>query len=167
MQTQKQSSHPMVSQTVNNTTLWIGHSPADPTDHFAGQVFKSPLEGLINNIQVYSTAVNRPGEILMTLREFDSHKKLWGTAIGTTSRFLQLGENKRWIRFGLETVVLQKDVPYGFILQTNDALIGIGEAATATKNPFDFGYEWSGDSNNVKGHFFTYFSLAFKVEMSA
>jgi hypothetical protein len=167
MQTQQHSSHPVLSQTENNTTLWIGHSPADPTDHFGGQIFKLPVEGLINTIQVYSTAVNQPGEILLTLREFDSNNKLWGTIIGNASRFLQLGENKRWVRFGMDPVALQKDISYGFILQTNDALVGIGEAATATKNPFDFGYEWNADSNNIQGHYFTYFSLAFKVEMVA
>ena len=167
MQTSKHSSHPILSQTENNTTLWIGHSSADPTEHFGGQIFKSPAEGLVNNIQVYSSAVYQPGEISLTLHEFDTASKTWGPSIGNASRFLQLGDNKQWIRFGLEPVALQKDVTYGFRLQTNNALIGLGEAATGNKKPFNFGYEWNGDSNNAKGHFFTYFSLAFKVEMIA
>ena len=167
MQTSKHSSHPILSQTENNTTLWIGHSPTDPTDHFAGQIFKCPSGGLVNNIQIYSSTVNQPGEISLTLHEFDTASKTWGPSIGNSSRFFQLGDNKQWIRFGLEPVAMKKDVTYGFRLQTNDALIGIGEAATGNKKPFNFGFEWNGDSNNAKGNFFTYFSLAFKVEMYA
>jgi hypothetical protein len=167
MQTEKHSSHPLLSQTENNSTLWIGHLQTDPTDHFAGQIFKCPAEGLVNNIQVYSSTVHQPGEMQLTLHEFDTITKTWGPAIGNASRFLQLGDTARWIRFGLQPVSLKKEIMYGFRLQTNDALIGIGEAATGNKKPFNCGYEWNGDSNNAKGHFFTYFSLAFKVEMCA
>jgi hypothetical protein len=167
MQTEKHSSHAILSQTENNSTLWIGHLQTDPADHCAGQIFKCPAEGLVNNIQVYSSAVHHPGEINLTLHEFDTITKTWGPAIGNASRFLQMGDTARWIRFGLQPVLLRKEVTYGFRLQTNDALIGIGEAATANKKPFNFGYEWNGDSANAKGHYFTYFSLAFKVEMCA
>ena len=80
---------------------------------------------------------------------------------------LQRGDDAKWIRFKLQPVSLRRDFVYGFRLQTNNALIGIGEAATGTKDPFTFGHEWSGDSKNMQGHFFTYFSLAFKVELCA
>ena len=169
MEPMKHSSHPrpVLTQTENNTTLWIGHLQSDPTDHFAGQTFKCPAEGLLNNIQVYSSAVQNPGELLMTLHEFDSTTKTWGPAIADSTLTLHKGDDARWVRFELQPVPLRKDITYGFRLQTKNAMIAIGEAASGTKRPFTFGHEWNGDSENLIGHFFTYFSLAFKVELCA
>jgi hypothetical protein len=169
MKTTKHDSQrrPLLTQTQNNTTLWIGHLQTDPTDHFAGQTFKSPSDGLLDNIQVYSSAVQQPGEISLTLHEFDNKTKTWGSSIGSSAMELQRGDDAKWIRFKLQPVTLHRDAVYGFRLQTSNALIGIGEAATGTKHPFTFGHEWSGDSKNMQGHFFTYFSLAFKVELCA
>src|SRR5688500_1060397 len=169
METTKHSSHPrpVLTQTQNNTTLWIGHLRSDPNDHFAGQTFKCPSEGLVGNIQVYTSAVNNPGEMSLTLHEFDTASKTWGPSIGHSTLLVQRGDDSKWIRFALQPVSLRKDVTYGFRLQTNDALIGIGEAASGNKDPFTFGHEWSGDSSNKKGHYFTFFSLAFKVELCA
>ena len=167
MQTTKHSSHPILSQTQNNTTLWIGHLQTDLNDHFGGQTFKCPADGLVNNIQVYSSTVQQPGDVALTLHEFDAAAKTWGPAIGDTSMFLQRGDDARWIRFYLPPVSLKKDATYGFRLQTNNAMIGIGEAASHSKQPFTFGHEWNGNSKNAKGHYFSYYSLAFKVEMCA
>ncbi|MFZ1264809.1 MAG: hypothetical protein WAT34_14950, partial [Chitinophagaceae bacterium] len=66
MLTTKNGSHPILSQTRNNTTLWIGHLQTDPHDHFAGQTFKCPVDGLVNNIQVYSSAVHQAGDMALT-----------------------------------------------------------------------------------------------------
>jgi hypothetical protein len=167
MQTTKHSSHPVISQTQNNTTLWVGHLQTDPNDHLAGQTFKCPIEGLVNNIQVYSSTVQQPGDVGLTLHEFDAATKTWGPAIGDASIFLQRGDDTRWIRFYLQPVSLKKDAMYGFRLQTSNALIGIGEAASHSKQPFMFGHEWNADSKNEKGYYYSYFSLAFKVEMCA
>ena len=167
MQTTKLGSHPILSQTQNNTTLWIGHLETDPNDHFGGQTFTCPSDGLVNNIQVYSSTVHQAGDMALTLHEFDTTNKTWGTAIGDATLFLQKGDDARWIRFGLPPVSLKKDMTYGFRLQTDNAMIGIGEAASHSRQPFTFGHEWSGDSANIKGHYFSYFSLAFKVEMCA
>ena len=74
MQTLKKSSHPhpVLSQAQNNTTLWIGHLQTDPTDHFAGQTFNCPAEGQLDNIQLYSAAVQHGGDVVLTLHEFDT-----------------------------------------------------------------------------------------------
>jgi hypothetical protein len=166
METTKHASRPVITQTTNNTTLWIGHLKNDPTDHFAGQTFKCTSEGLLDNIQVYSSAVQSPGELQLTLHEFDIDSKTWGPAIGNSNLVLQKGDDSKWITFELQPVALRKDVTYGFRLTCN-ALIGIGEAASGTKQPFTFGHAWSGDSKDIQGHFFSYFSLAFKVELRA
>ena len=92
---------PILSQTENNTTLWIGHLKTDPNDHFAGQTFTCPADGVVNNIQVYSSTVQQPGDLALTLHEFDKTTKTWGTAIADATRFLQKGDDARWIRYGL------------------------------------------------------------------
>ena len=169
METKTHSSHPrpVITQAEKNTTLWIGHLQSDPNDHFAGQTFNCPAEGQLDNIQVYSTAVHQPGEMSLTLHEFDSDSKTWGPSIGESSLHLETGDDAKWIRFPLNPVSLRKGVTYGFRLQANNALIGIGEAASGTTNPFTFGHEWNADSTDQRGHFYTYFSLAFKVELRA
>lgn len=158
---------PIISQTQNNTTLWIGHLISDPNDHFGGQTFKCPSEGTLDNIQVYSSAVQNPGEVTLTLHEFNPETKTWGPAIGNSILSMQRGDEARWIRFALPPVSLHRDKTYGFRIETHDALIALGEAASGTNQPFTFGHEWNADSKNKQGHFFTYFSLAFKVEMCA
>ena len=167
METTKHASHPrpVLTQTQNNTTLWIGHLQTDPMEHFAGQTFKCPSDGLLDNIQVYSSAVQQPGEMSLTLHEFNNNTKTWGPSIGNSTVGLQRGDDAKWIRFELQPAPLHKDIMYGFRLQTSNALIGIGEAASGNKDPFTFGNEWSADSKDIEGHFFTYFSLAFKVEL--
>jgi hypothetical protein len=167
MQTTQPSSQPVLSQTRNNTTLWIGHLQTDPHDHFAGQTFTCPADGLVNNIQVYSSTVHQPGDVALTLHEFDAGTKTWGPSIGDASMFLQKGDESRWVRFYLPPVALRKDGTYGFRLRTNNAMVGFGEAASHAQQPFTFGHEWNADSKNEEGHYFSYFSLAFKVELCA
>jgi len=167
MQTTNRSNQPILSQTENNTTLWIGHLKPDTNDHIAGQTFKCPSDGIVNNIQVYSSTVQEPGDLALTLHEFDVASQSWGSAIADANMYLQKGDDARWIRFGLAPVELKKDATYGFRLQTENAFIGIGEAASHAKQPFSFGNEWKSDNAGSKGHFYSYFSLAFKVELCA
>lgn len=158
---------PLITQTRNNTTLWIGHLLADPHDHFGGQTFQCPADGTLDNIQIYTSAVSHPGEVFLTLHEFDAAGKTWGPELGRSSVMLNSSHAGCWIRFPLPSVQLHKNHSYGFRLQAPNALIAVGEAASGTQHPFTFGQEWNADSLNEKGHYFTYFSLAFKVEMCA
>lgn len=168
MQSTKHSSHPIISQTENNTTLWVGHHFTDHNDHKAGQIFTCPGDGVVNNIQVYSAAVQQPGDVALTLHEFDEQSKTWGPAIADSKIALERNDAARWIRFNLQPVSLKKNTCYGFRLESDNALVGIGEAASHAKRPFlTGGQEWHGNTRNETGNFFRYFSLAYKVEMSA
>ncbi len=169
MQTTTKSSHPrpVLSQAQNNTTLWIGHLASDPTDHFAGQTFTCPSDGQLDNIQLFSSTVQNAGEILLTLHEFDPASRQWGNALADSKVEISRTDNGKWIQFGLPPVQLKNGSTYGFRVQTNNAMVALGEAATGTRQPFTFGHEWSGDSNDTKGHYYSYFSLAFRVEMRA
>jgi hypothetical protein len=157
---------PVITQAENNTTLWIGHLQTDPTDHFAGQTFRCPSEGQLNNIQVFTSAINKPGHLALTLHEFYPESKEWGPSIANANLSIDHHDESHWVRFELQPVTLRKGATYGFRLHTPDAMVGIGEAASG-QQPFHYGFEWSADSTDQKGQFFSYFSLAFKVEMCA
>jgi hypothetical protein len=159
-------SRPVLTQTQNNTTLWIGHLQTDPTDHFAGQTFICPANGELNNIQVFSAAVQHPGELVLTLHAFDPESKNWGPILASSTREIEKTDEEKWIRFSLPPMPLHKNEIYGFRLHANDAMIAIGEAARGTDNPFT-GEEWHADSKDRNGHYYHYFSLAFKVELCA
>jgi hypothetical protein len=159
-------SHPVITQLQNNTTLWIGHLQTDPTDHFAGQIFSCPADGELNNIQVFSAAVQNPGEMVLTLHAFDAEHKNWGPQLVTATIEVQKSDEEKWIRFNLPPMTLQKNESYGFRLHTNNGMIALGEAAAGIQNPFT-GEEWHADSIDQDGHYYKYFSLAFKVELCA
>jgi len=157
---------PVITQTQNNTTLWIGHLQTDPTEHYGGQTFQCPQSGQLDNIQVYSSAVQYPGEMILTLHQFDEETKQWGPTLGTATVDVQRNDCEKWIRFNLPTMPLSKNETYGFRLHSNNAMIAIGEAAAGVRDPFD-GQEWHADSKDRAGHYYKYFSLAFKIEMCA
>jgi hypothetical protein len=162
----RNQSRPILSQPEKNSTSWIGHMHNDPKDHVAGQTFICPSDGILNNIQVYSTSVHQPGILGMSLHEFDPGSRTWGPAIGNSSLSLQRNDSPCWVRFDLQPISIKKNACYGFRLYSADALVGVGEAAT-NQQPFSFGHEWHADSTEHTGYYFSYFSLAFKVELCA
>ena len=157
----------ILSQTRNNTTTWIGHLQHETLDHLSGQTFKCPDDGYLDNIQVYTTMVQRPGEVLLTLHEFNSDFKNWNPSIAGSTLFVNRKDEGGWLTFPLSNALLIKGRLYGFRLQSHDAMVGIGELARANDEPCTYGQEWNADSNNRAGVFFNWFSLAFKVEMVA
>jgi hypothetical protein len=169
METLTHRSHPrpVITQAENNTTLWIGHLQTDPTDHFGGQTFTCPEAGQLDNIQLYAASVQYPGEIQLTLHEFDASSKTWGPSIGESSVQVQKTDHNKWIRFSLPPLQLKQATTYGFRVLTGNAMIGLGEAACDNQHPFTFGHEWTADSKNQRGYYYSYFSLAFKVELRA
>lgn len=168
MNAQQQGSHPqpLLSQAENNTTLWIGHLHNDATDHFGGQTFTSPEAGPLNNIQLYAASVQHPGEMQMSFHEFDDAKKSWGPSLAECAVHVTGDDQHNWVRFDLPGVFLQQDTTYGFRVHTSNAMIGLGESVCDSQHPFRFGQEWSADSNDQQGQYYSYFSLAFKVEMA-
>jgi hypothetical protein len=169
METMKKATElkPVLTQVQNNTTYWIGHMQSDPINHVAGQTFRCPADGELDNIQVLSSVVQYPGELVLTLHHFDTKNKTWGPALGKSSVKLEKDNVSKWIQFRLQPVKLEKDRTYAFRLQTPNAYVAIGEAATVKAKPFTYGQEWTASSDDKIGHYFTYFSLAFKVELRA
>lgn len=157
----------ILSQTRNNTTTWIGHLQNETLDHFSGQTFKCPDDGILDNIQVYASMIQRAGEVQLTLYQFENNAKNWNHSVTAASVLVSTKDEGDWITFMLPHVLLSKDKTYGFRLESNNAMLGIGEWARDNHEPCSFGQEWNADSNNKDGVFFTWFSLAFKVEMIA
>jgi hypothetical protein len=169
METFNTGSHPrpVISQAKNNTTLWIGHLQSDPTDHYGGQTFTCPSDGQLDNIQLYASAIQYPGEVRLTLHEFNPETKTWGPSLAESSLEVKKDDNDKWIRFHLSSLQLNRASTYGFRVHTSNGMIGLGEAACDNQDPFTFGHEWNADSVNQRGHYYSYFSLAFKVELRA
>lgn len=158
---------PVLTQTDSNTTLWIGHSQTDPADHYGGQTFVCPAEGRLDNIQLFATAVPVAGELLLTLHAFDTKQRSWGPVLAQTSRLVNADDRNNWLSFSMPDIALEKGLCYGFRIQARKGLVALAEAACDNKHPFGFGQEWSADSLNQQGHYYSFFSLAFKVEMRA
>jgi len=158
---------PVLTQTASNTTLWVGHSQTDPADHYGGQTFVCPTQGQLDNIQLFATAVPVAGELLLTLHAFDAEQRSWGPVLAQVSRVVDADDRDNWLSFSMPAIALEKGRCYGFRIQARKGLVALAEAACGNKHPFSFGQEWSADSFNQQGHYYSFFSLAFKVEMRA
>ena len=162
------SLRPVVEQTTNNATSWIGHRPGDNKEIVSGQTFFAPASGAVGTIEVFSSMVTQPGKVVMTLHSFDTEQKKWGPSIGTTSVNLIYSDSGKWISFNIPSAQLDKGKTYGFKLESPDSYIGVGEAAgVAKKPPFTSGQEWRFTAANQGGVSYNYFSLAFKIGLRA
>ncbi|MCX6316029.1 MAG: hypothetical protein NTW29_01960 [Bacteroidetes bacterium] len=167
MKTMPRNSRPLLSQTHNNMTLWVGHLKQDPYDHLAGQTFACTSDGKLNNIQVYSSAVTKAGELELSIHEFDHHAQTWGPSLAESRLNVAKDDELHWLSFNLDAVELIKGREYAFRLSTENGLFGIGEAVSNAHHPFLFGQAWSSHAAESPGSFYKYFSLAFKVELCA
>lgn len=157
-----------VEQVTNNTTNWIGHRTSNDKGRITGQTFISPGDGDLQAIEIFPAAVTRPGKIIMTLHHFDLHQKSWGPALGSSTIDINTKEAGKWLAFDMKGMHLDKGKAYGFRLQSPDTYIGVGEAAGShQKPPFGEGKEWQFTEGKAEGRAFSYFSLAFKVDMRA
>ncbi|MEO7263281.1 MAG: hypothetical protein ABIW38_00140 [Ferruginibacter sp.] len=158
----------IVEQRTNNTTSWIGTYPGLSNNIAKGQTFISPSEAEVETIEVFSSFVTDPGQILLTLHNFDPENKNWGPSIGSSSIEIKKSDTGKWLAFNLPRLHLAKGKSYGFKLQSTDSFIGVGEAAGSHHQPpFSSGQEWKFNGNNTQGDSFSYFSLAFKVGLRA
>lgn len=158
----------VVQQVTNNTTAWMGHRLQPSEDLIAGQTFTCPAEGDVETIEIFSSLVIRPGHAQMTLHSFDPDTKKWGPVLLSSSVDIDKNDSGKWIAFPQNGLHLQKGNSYGFRLQSDDMLLGIGEAAGVSAAPqFTGGQEWIAASSDQQGKYFNYLSLAFKVGMRA
>ena len=158
----------VIAQINNNTTSWIGHHKFDNKDIVGGQTFVATSEEDLEAIEVLPTAVATPGNVLMTLHNYDVQLKSWGPVLGSANVDFNHADNGKWKSFKLPGLHLVKGKAYGFRLEGQNAYIGMGEAAgSAQIPPLNNGEEWQFTNNDEKGNSFSYFSLAFKIDVRA
>jgi hypothetical protein len=157
----------VTQQTTNNATSWVGHSK-DHKEISSGQTFIANAEGDLETIEVFSNIVSQPGKVKLTIHSFDPNFKTWGATLGTSNIALEKSDTGKWLSFKIPALHLDKGKVYGFKLESHDCYMGVGEAAGSSKNPpFVDGQEWRFLNNNSAGDSFSYFSLVFKIGLTA
>lgn len=158
----------VVEQITNNTTSWIGKSLGENKNRMSGQTFICPAEGELDCIEIYSAHISNEGPVDLTIHSFDDDKKDWGPVLGTSTVEFNRNNTGKWIPFPLNGLYLQKGKSYGFRLKSETGLVGVGEAAGFYNHlPYMDGKEWNATSDDLLGNYYTYLSLAFKVELRA
>ncbi|MDF2383787.1 hypothetical protein JMG10_20065 [Nostoc ellipsosporum NOK] len=138
-------------QPVFNTVLWIGHLSEQDGGHAGGQVFTNPSDGVLHSIRVYADIIPQPGLLRMSFHCFDDDPQVWGTPVAEAEVQVQARDSRRWIRFVLPPLQLTDKKKYGFQLHSADAMIGLGEAAGNSFNPFNAGAAWKAGAPGRKG----------------
>lgn len=168
METNQSNLKAIVQQTANTTTSWIGHTHGETKSRMGGQTFTCPSAGKIDAIEVVLTHITNDGPIDLTIHSFDAENNTWGQELGTSTVEFTRRDTGKWVAFPLNGIQLQKGMTYGFRLKCEAGLIGIGEAAGSVDHlPFTGGQEWMSTTEDKRGSFYTYLSLAFKVGLRA
>lgn len=161
----KSAGKPSIEQVTNNATSWLGHHPKDNKDIARGQTFVAHTEGDVSAIEIYTNIVTRPGQVMLTIHNYDPQKKSWGPALGSSALDMNQSHAGKWVAFDIPATHLSKGSSYGFRLESHDSFIGVGEAAGSATQPQFEGQEWRFTNDNQKADSYSYFSLAFKVGM--
>jgi hypothetical protein len=170
MKTKEENAHlkVVVQQVNSNTTAWMGHRHKDGMDVIAGQTFICPSEGDLDAIEILPTLVIKAGHAQMTIHAFDPVAKKWGPVLHSSSIEIHKKDAEKWVAFPQTGLHLDKGGIYGFQLQSKDMFIGIAEAAGShMQPPYSGGQEWIAYTDDKPGKYFSYLSLAFKVDLRA
>jgi hypothetical protein len=158
----------VVQQIANNTTSWIGHISGESKNRVSGQTFTCPDEGDLDCIEIFSSHVTNDGPVDLSIHVFDAETKTWGAFLASSKVEFSRSSTGKWISFPFNGIHLQKGKAYGFRLKSDAGLVGVGEAATSVNQLlYPDGQEWIASSENQPGNFYSYLSLAFKIEMRA
>lgn len=161
------STKAIIEQITTNTITWIGHSNGDNKDIIGGQTFVAPQDVDLEAIEVFTDIVSIPGNVQMTVHSFDSQLKSWGPVLGSAKVDFNKTDNGKWVSFNMPGLHLNKGKEYGFRLESAHSFIGMGEAVGSHQKPPFIGQEWKFTNNDQKGHSYSYFSLAFKIDARA
>lgn len=158
----------VVQQITNNTTSWIGQHNGEKANRISGQTFTCPTEGDLDCIEVLSTHVAHKGAVDLSIHTFNPENRCWGPELGSSTVEFNRSNTGKWISFPLKGLHLQKGMTYAFRLKSENALVGVGEAAGSVNHKsFNVGQEWVSTSDEQPGYYFNYMSLAFKVDLRA
>lgn len=142
---------------------WIGYSPGDRQEHFAGQTFECPQDARIDFVEIYLATVLHSGILQMSLHEFDRKEETWLPPFRVCEYSLHEWQRENWIRFLFEPLRLEAGKTYGFKLAARNMLVAVADAATDNTDFFHHGREWNSETKDQGGRYFQYFSLVFRV----
>ncbi|MFZ1784925.1 MAG: hypothetical protein WAU23_06945 [Ferruginibacter sp.] len=101
------------------------------------------------------------------MHEFDAKRQVWGVIMATSE--IEFGKNNagKWVSFPISKLPLKQGSTYGFQLKSDTVFIGVGESAgSGMKFSCNGGQEWLSTDKDAAGIYYTYLSLAFKVELA-
>ncbi len=156
-----------VQQTINNSTGWIGHLPGEKKEIVRGQTFVAEQEGDLEAIEILPNMISDNGYVRMSLHTFDALENKWGPALDASVLQVDASDTGKWIAFDMHGLHLDRGKTYGFRMESDHGCIGVAEAAwSASQPPQNKGQEWAFvDDGN--GDAYSYYSLAFKVDLRA
>ncbi len=156
-----------IQQTINNSTGWIGHLPGDKKEIIKGQTFVAEQEGDLESIEILTNMITDNGSVKMSLHTFDALENSWGPELDATILKVNAKDTGKWIAFNMHGLHLDRGKTYGFKMESDNGCIGVAEAAwSASQPPINKGQEWSFTDKGI-GNAFSYYSLAFKVDVRA
>ncbi|MFZ4059356.1 MAG: hypothetical protein ACOYKE_14530, partial [Ferruginibacter sp.] len=124
--------------------------------------------GDLEAIEIFSELVADPGKVVMKLFAFNSEKHTWGPELCNSSVEFNKNLNGQWVSFKMPKMHIHKGDTYGFKIESHNSFVGMGEAVgSASEPPFQTGQEWKFSDLDHVGHSYSYFSLAFKVDVRA
>lgn len=155
-------------QVTDENISWIGHLPGEIASRNNGQTFLCPTAGDLDAIEIYSAVVCDKASIDLTVHRFNAPNHTWGPALATSKVEIEKQDAGHWISFPINDVSMERGLTYGFRLSSSNTLVGIGGTiGSLACMPVAGGQEWDASSDNQNGKYYSYFSLAFAIELRA
>ena len=170
MKTHQSKNHVEIirQQVTNDNISWIGHQPGEAMSRTNGQTFLCPAAGDLDAIEVFPAVVCDHASLALTVHLFNAADHTWGPTLASSKAQVEKQDAGHWISFPINDLHLQRGLTYGFRLNSDDTLIGIGgRIGSHTQMPINGGQEWEASTEDKNGKYYSYFSLAFKVELRA
>lgn len=144
---------------------WVGNCN-NGIDYYAGQTFRTPAEGILKSIKLYSSVVYGSTDATLSLYEFDEMNFTWKEKRAEATKNITKEQESQWIEFNFADVEVKKGGYYAFKLSCKGSgMIGIAECPWNITNPYAEGVEWVGSSYLQEGDFHKDFDLAFEGEI--
>jgi hypothetical protein len=144
---------------------WVGHCK-NGIVYYAGQTFKSPAEGILKRIKLFSSVVYGSTTATLSVYDFDETTYSWKSKKAEASRSINKAEENQWITFEIPNFEIKNDEVFGFKIACSGAgMLAIAECPWNTPNPYAHGVEWIGSSIAKDGSFYKDFDLAFEAEV--
>ena len=144
---------------------WVGRCN-NGTEYYAGQSFKIPVSGILNNIKLFDSHIHGLPEATLCIYAFDAIHHTWKEKKAECKISITPSMENQWIAFVFSPLIVSKNEYYGFKLECcGGGMMAIAECPWNNCNPYADGKEWIGSSLGVNGKFQEDFDFAFEGEI--